>query len=207
MRVPLGEAGASHLDLGDGTRLDVSNDYEVVGDRWMPAWLELSLAGHDKPNQFTRIEIRDGRPEVVAMSWSSSPGQREIKQNDLRHARVSSVLDEVYTAFIMRFDSENNRVELAVGTKEMSERGEDVQGFYDARKFVDQTRAASSGNRAITDELLIQVADIYRRNIDRAPTQAVARTFGVKQRMASKYVERARLKNYLPPTKQGQKKA
>jgi hypothetical protein len=51
------------------------------------------------------------------------------------------------------------------------------------------------------------VADVCRRNIHRAPTQAVARTFGVKPRMASTYVDRARQANYLPPTKQGKKKA
>jgi hypothetical protein len=54
---------------------------------------------------------------------------------------------------------------------------------------------------------LESVADVCRRNIHRAPTQAVARTFGVKPRMASTYVDRARQANYLPPTKQGKKKA
>jgi hypothetical protein len=37
--------------------------------------------------------------------------------------------------------------------------------------------------------------------------KAVARAFGVKGRMASTYVDRARKAGHLPPTKQGQKKA
>ena len=88
----------------------------------------------------------------------------------------------------------------------MAARGEDPQGFYDARKFTDQLRAGP-GNRVITPELLKSVADVCRRNIGHAPTQAVARTFGVKSRMASNYVDRARQARYLPPTQQGKKKA
>lgn len=39
------------------------------------------------------------------------------------------------------------------------------------------------------------------------PTKAVGETFNVQQRMASKYVERARQRGYLPATKRGQKRA
>jgi hypothetical protein len=66
---------------------------------------------------------------------------------------------------------------------------------------------AGPAHRAVTPELLKSVAEVYRRNIDRVPTQAVARSFGVKSRMASTYVDRARRAGYLPPTKQGKKKA
>ena len=88
----------------------------------------------------------------------------------------------------------------------MAARGEDPPAFYAARKFVDQLRTGP-GNRAITPALLESVPDVYRRNIDHAPTQAVARAFGVKSRMASNYVDRARRAGYLPPTKQGKKRA
>jgi hypothetical protein len=210
VRVRLGED--ENLDSGDGVTIRVSSEYEVIGDRYLPTWLELTIDGHDGPNLFRRMEIRDGRPEVVAMSWWSNPGQREIKQrdlrdtSDLRNASVGWLLDELYPAFVMRLDRDNNRVELAVGSAEMAARGEDPQGFYDARKFVDQLRTGP-GNRVITSELLKSVAEIYRRNIDHAPTQAVARAFGVKSRMASTYVDRARRAGYLPPTKQGKKKS
>ena len=59
--------------------------------------------------------------------------------------------------------------------------------------------------RRIDDELLRSVARIYRANIRHAPTGAVARTFGVRQRMASVYVDRARERGFLPPTTQGRK--
>jgi hypothetical protein len=199
LRVRVGDDG--NMDLGDGIALRVSGEYEAVGDRYLPTWLEVSIDGHDGPNLFRRLEIRDGRPEVVAMSWWSRPGQREVKQKDLRNMRVASLLDELYPAFVMHMDRENKKLIVAV-----SEQGGDPPGFYGARKFVDQLRAGP-GNRAITPELLKSVADVYRRNIDHAPTQAVARTFGVRSRMASTYVDRARRRGYLPPTKQGKKKA
>jgi hypothetical protein len=52
----------------------------------------------------------------------------------------------------------------------------------------------------ITADFLRQVAGIYRANFDAAPTQAVARAFRVKQRMAHEYVRRARERGFLPPT-------
>lgn len=61
--------------------------------------------------------------------------------------------------------------------------------------------------RVISGELLRRVAQVYRANIDHAPTRAVAETFGVKPRMASGYVQRARAAGYLPKTTQGKKQA
>jgi hypothetical protein len=75
-----------------------------------------------------------------------------------------------------------------------------------ARKFVERQRLPRE-RRATTPEFLRSVAEVYRANIDGAPTKAVAAMFNVKDRMASTYVERARKKGYLPETKQGQKKA
>lgn len=204
MRVRIG-ADRDIKDADYGVHIRVSGEYEVVHDRYLPTWLELTIEGRDGPNLFRRIEVRDGRPELVAMGWWSVPGQREIKQKDQRNMPVATILDEVYPAFIMRLDRDNNRVELAVSA-ELAARGEDPQGFYDFRSFVDRLRAGP-GNRAITPELLKAVAEVYRRNIDHAPTQAVARAFGVKPRMASTYVDRARRDHYLPPTTQGKKNA
>ena len=75
-----------------------------------------------------------------------------------------------------------------------------------ASKFIERQRLPRD-YRVINDELLKKVAEVYRDNIHRAPTKAVAKHFGVKDRMASTYVDRARKAGYLPPTKQGQKKA
>jgi hypothetical protein len=194
------------MEPAEGVRVRVSGEYEQVGDRYFPTWLEVSIDGHEAPNLFRRIEVRDERPQLVVMGWWSRPGQREIKQKDLRKARVESLLDELYPAFVIYVDRENKQIIPAVGSREMAACGEDSPAFHAARKFVDKLRAGP-GNRAITPEFLEHVADVYRRNIDHAPTQTVAKTFGVKPRMASTYVARARQANYLPQTKQGKKKA
>ena len=63
-----------------------------------------------------------------------------------------------------------------------------------------------AGRRPVKAELLRQVAEVYRANFDKAPAEAVARTFRVKPRMAHEYVRRARERGFLPPTTQGKKK-
>jgi hypothetical protein len=213
VRQRVGEDSEIQLDRGvlgdvrfEGGTLRVSSEFEVMEDRWLPTWLDLTVTGYDAPDLYARIEVRDGVPEVVALSWfSSKPGQREIKQKDLRVMQVAPLLDELYSGFVMHLDRENKKLIIAV-SGEYAERGEDPPAFHAARRFVEQLRNGP-GHRAITPEFLKSVADVYRRNIDHAPTQAVARTFGVKARMASAYVDRARQADYLPPTKQGKKKA
>jgi hypothetical protein len=74
-----------------------------------------------------------------------------------------------------------------------------------AREFVITRR--SGQKRRITGDFLRQVAEVYRTNIGHAPTEAVARTFGVKHRQATDYVRQARDRGFLPPTKQGRAKA
>lgn len=63
------------------------------------------------------------------------------------------------------------------------------------------------GKRRITGAFLEQVAEVYRNNIDHAPTEAVSRTFGVKHRMATDYVKQARDRGLLPSTRQGRARA
>jgi hypothetical protein len=58
----------------------------------------------------------------------------------------------------------------------------------------------------MTPEFLQEVAKVYRENFDGNPTKAVAVTFNVQSRMASKYVDAARRRGYLPPTVRGQKR-
>ncbi len=175
--------------IGEGVTVRISGEYEIVADLSLPTWLELSSGGTDNPDLFARIELRNQRPEIVTMSWSSRPEQREIKQKDLRDTQVAELLD-LYRAYTLRVVHAENTTVIAPG------RRGDLQSLR-----------RTPGHRAITDEFLASVAAVYRENISRAPTQAVARTFGVKQRMASNYVDRARAAGLLPPTKQGRKKA
>ena len=53
--------------------------------------------------------------------------------------------------------------------------------------------------RTITDELLADVARVYRSSIDAQPREAVSDTFGVSPSMASRYIKLAREKGFLKP--------
>jgi hypothetical protein len=185
-------------DLEEGATLRVSGEYEILADLTghgftgaLPLWLELSVdRPGDSPSLFARMELRDQRPEIVAMNLSSGPGQREIKQRDLREIQL------VHTQLFELYSTRTLKVVETEGTR-----------FVQSARRDDLQVVRAPGHRPITDEFLASVADVYRRNIAHAPTQAVARTFGVKSRMASNYVDKARRAGLLPPTKQGQKKA
>ncbi len=68
-----------------------------------------------------------------------------------------------------------------------------------ARRRPGETRrAAREGRkRKITDELLREVAEVYRDNLERNPTQAVADRFDKSHRTAALYVQHARDKGFL----------
>ncbi|GAS95480.1 uncharacterized protein RMCC_2446 [Mycolicibacterium canariasense] len=77
-----------------------------------------------------------------------------------------------------------------------------VNGIAGTRPGMPKTK-----RRRLTDAFLQKVAEVYRANISYAPTEAVGAAFGVKSRMASTYVARARERGFLPPTTPGKKAA
>ena len=89
--------------------------------------------------------------------------------------------------------------------------GESIDGGIDqvpidvAAEAIRSARS-SKGARRITPTFLARVAEIYRANLDHAPTLAVQKAFVVSPRMASEYVQRARRAGLLPPTTPGKKK-
>jgi hypothetical protein len=183
-----------------------SGEYEIMADLSLPTWLEVSTGGTDNPDQFARIELRNQRPEIVAMSWTSGPGQREIKPKDLRERRIAELLD-LYRFYTMRVVKTEQNYLVEAARRGDTQALRTITDVEDIARPGDMQALRAPGHRVITDEFLASVADVYRRNIAHAPTQAVARTFGVKPRMASNYVDKARQAGHLPPTKQGKKQA
>jgi hypothetical protein len=170
-----------------------SRNYETIGGREVPAWVSQRRHGRGGPDMFVKVAVRGGSPEVVELSFISQPGQSEVRQKHLRAVDLHRLATELY-AF------------------EVTEADEDTPPWDSARaertadKFIERQRLPRD-YRVITDDVLRKVAEVYRENINDAPTKAVAKHFQVKDRMASTYVDRARKAGYLPPTKQGQKKA
>lgn len=183
-----------------------SGEHEIMADLSLPTWLEVSTGGTDNPDHFARIELRNQRPEIVAMSWTSGPGQREIKPKDLRERQIAELLD-LYRFYTMRVVKTEQNYLVEAARRGDTQAVRTITDVEDIARPGDMQALRAPGHRVITDDFLVSVADVYRRNIAHAPTQAVARTFGVKSRMASKYVDKARGAGLLPPTKQGQKKA
>jgi hypothetical protein len=164
---------------------------ETMGDVEVPAWVSQRQHGQGEPDIFVKVAVRDGSPEVVELSFISQPGQTEVREKHLRAIDVGALAAELYAVEVTGWDDD-------LLTSENSE--------LIARKIVERQRLPRE-YRVMSDDFLKQVAKVYRENIRRAPTKAVAKAFRVKDRMASTYVDRARRKGFLPPTKQGQKKA
>jgi hypothetical protein len=188
----------------DDKRVSVTETYRLAWGEWleaapghhMPAWLELEFFGFDEPNQWARVELRENIPRLVEFGCRAGPSSREVMQKDLRDVDLSQVIDVLYNGLVIRADHDAKLVEYS--------RNPDTEFSREIREFLEQRR---SGKRRITGSFLEQVAEVYRANIDHAPTEAVSRTFGVKHRMATDYVKQARGRGLLPPTKQGRARA
>lgn len=187
------------------TEKRVSGTSQVIEGREVPTWIELTTSGGADPDMRVRVELRDGAPQIVELAWTSKAHQGEIRQKHLRQVDLAKLATDLIVSTMQREhpfledpcpgpEDPSGRVEYVRRSKRMAE------------KFVERQRRPRE-YRAITDSFLKSVAEVYRANIHGAPTKAVAKYFGVKDRMASTYVDRARKKGYLPPTKQGQKKA
>jgi hypothetical protein len=175
-----------------------ANDQPASSIRWLPTWVEFELGGLDEPDFYCTVELRDDVPRVVELGWRSTEDQTEIRQKHLRSAEVSNIANLIYGTWIVELqDVQRGKVGAVLTPKLNTEQAVKIRNFFlDLR----------SGRRHVTAELLSQVAEVYRANFDTAPAEAVARTFGVKQRMAHEYVRKARERGFLPPTTQGKKK-
>ena len=72
------------------------------------------------------------------------------------------------------------------------------------RQAVREVREVRAGRKVkVTDELLREVAEVYRANVENYPTQAVANHFDRQPRTARLYVQRARDAGFLGPAIQG----
>lgn len=186
-----------------------SKESEAVGERRVPKWIELTTIGGAGPDMRARVEIRDGSPEVVELGWKVRPGQREIRQKDLRDIDIAKLAIDLYAScFEERFPFPKAPDGEFPTDGQLDEwAAQQRSAKQAARNFVDRQRRPRE-QRVMTEDLLRTVAEVYRANINkRAPTQAVAQHFGVGNRRASTYVQKARESGLLPATIRGKKNA
>ena len=176
----------------------VADESEVIEGVEVPCSIELDTSGGADPDMHVRVELRDGSPVLTELSFTSRPGQGQIQQKHLRQTDIGKLVTDLVVSTM--------RTDAMVPVGEAPDVTALRQSKATARRFVDRQRLPRT-RRVMTPEFLQQVAEVYRENINGKPTKAVADTFNVQSRMASKYVDAARQRGLLPPTKQGQKKA
>lgn len=186
----------------------VADETEVLEGVEVPCTIELTTSGGADPDMYARVELRDGSPVLTELTWKSGVGQSEIRQKHLRQTDVAKLVTDLVVSTIRReqrwstFPSGEDLTVDAIRERQRVAR----ESTATARRFVERQRLPRE-RRVMTPEFLQKVAEVYRENINGAPTKAVGETFNVQARQASKYVDQARRRGYLPQTVRGQKKA
>ena len=158
-------------------------------------WVKLA-DGADCPGAFTVVDgptddeaawtahfqVVDGVAQCRELVVSAPAGGREIRSKDLRRLRLETLAEDALAQVAdRRVTGEDGRVEVVRDLPRRRDGG-----------------ASRRGRPRITDELLAEVAEVYRANVERNPTAAVAGHFGLaSDRTARLYVKRARTAGYL----------
>jgi hypothetical protein len=137
-----------------------------------------------------RIAVHDGRPELDGLIVDRREGE------EITSALLDGLpLREMVGGFVSRI-----AVLAAVNAQRSTGQWPADQGEFDS--FRDSAVSAASAarrRRVITDELLREVAEVYKANLATGhPTKAVQEHFGRTYRMAGVYVAAARKAKYLP---------
>jgi hypothetical protein len=184
---------------GPGWAIRVSGDFVPVEDRLVPSFVELVVSDDEQPTITARVEVRDGVPHVAAVRFESEPGQREVRQADLRATQVAALTNLAAGFAYQVTDNPEGGGEVRFGVPDSD--------FYEESLAAVMAGRKGKGKRSLTPAFLARVAEIYRANLADGPTRAVRATFMVSERTASDYVQRARRAGLLPPTTPGKKQA
>lgn len=152
------------------------------------------------------VAVRDGRPLCEALSLElGSDGQR-IDGEDLRRIPVRTymrlAIDQVAMWILPAPDPDSPL--FIEGQQWLSERFDDehIAIRLTAITDIEAVKALLRPQRvsgAVTDETLLEVADVYRRThaAGAAPTAAVAQEWNVSRSTASRWIRRAREAGHL----------
>ncbi len=176
----------------------VSEDYVPLGIARVPRRFTVRLVDREEgriwqaagrgPDIELTFEFRTGHHECreVRVSPPDDAG-REIKAFDLASIRIDDTLEMAMKFMFFTGDEDNSEIEIARGVEAM-------RAARDAR---------AARKVKITDELLQEVAQVYRANVNNKPTEAVAERFDKQHRTATQYIKRARERGFLGPAIKG----
>lgn len=167
-----------------GQRADgVEETLVWVGRVKMPARFEAHLIEHENgdPDVSFVFEVRNGAPECREVHIKAPEDGHEIRCSGLAGIRVQDVLEEAIKRLIR-------------GAPTISEGRVNWPKLYpsDDEKR-DAIRAAQSARKVkVTDELLREVAAVYRANVEGQTTAALVEHFGKQPRTVTLYAKTAR---------------
>jgi len=163
---------------------------DVGGGVYLPERFEMSWPSVDgHPGLHMSFAVSDGVPQCREVRITSSEDGRGVRTSDLRALRVD---DWIETVCALIGEHEIERTADGIVTTVSTNRAADRLA---ALRSVQRARRGT--RRALTDDVLRRVAEVYREAGDGRPTQAVADHFGVKHRTAGDYVRAARDKGFL----------
>jgi hypothetical protein len=171
---------------------DEVGEFAELGDYLVPAVFYLRLpSSATEPSLQLTFAIREGAPVCIDVALKAKAQGRQILPKDFKavQSQLNDMSEFAFT-YVMRASEEH------------------MPGMVDDRSA---RRAYQTGQtrsrRKVTDELLQQVAALYRDTIDSGPWRAIAEADGVSETTAGRYILLARKAGHLPPTDPGKKKA
>jgi hypothetical protein len=197
MRVPV-EDEDDHL-IGWVIWNELGERVDVDGGT-LPAEFYLLYPGAaDQPSLKASFGVRHGAVWCSGVSVDAKTHGREVIPTDLDIVRRGL----------------NDWMEMAVLAALQDDDGspvvpdEDEDEYHHARSAAVKTYrdARRRTRRKVTDELLSEVARLYRDHLNEGPWQAIQDRFSVSESTAGRYVLLARQAGHLPHTTPGKKKA
>jgi len=141
------------------------------------------------------VEIRDGQPWCRSISMVAEPDGPGVVPASLRDVPLRQLLG------VLAFElADENMDRFRPDGPSLPSASRAALAHIDRQE---RARAALSGRRRVTPDLLKRVADVYSADESGRPTQAVANEFNVSHSTAARYVGSARKQKLLPGTSPG----
>ncbi len=162
----------------------------AVGDRQVPERFQIRQQDGDGPLITVECEVLDGSPQVRAVHLVAR--RREVQVGDLRGVKVQDWLEEALRSATM-------------ATQDQAEQpGRTSGGEHSPERVLQVPLSRKYEHRRLNDDLLRQVAAVYRAAANDRPTLAVQQHFGLgAHRTAGLWVKRARQEGFLGAAQKG----
>ncbi|GAA1951140.1 hypothetical protein [Microbacterium deminutum] len=177
-----------------------------LGRTLVPERAVYAIAGRGgSPSLRVEFEMRDEAPICVSVHFDADTQGRGILTGDLTTLpSLNRLAVEVFAELSGGMMSTSEEAALDELDVTASIRAK-TRAQFAAKTDRDARRSAVADIRG--DAELREVARVYRENLSEHPTEAVQDFLGLTRRTASRRIQQARAKGYLPPTTQGRKNA